>query len=118
MIKAAIDNPPYNIDEVVENLREVAHDVCLGPSTKAIVQAAKAQNIPWQRLNQGSLVQLGHGCKQRRICTAESDTTSAIAEAIAQDKDLTRKLLRAIGVPTPDGRRLKAQKMLGKPQTT
>jgi cyanophycin synthetase len=50
------------------------------------------------------LVQLGYGVHQRRICTAESDSTSAIAESIAQDKDLTRMLLRSIGVPTPEGR--------------
>ncbi|MDZ4852687.1 MAG: cyanophycin synthetase [Pirellulaceae bacterium] len=104
LIQAAIQDSPYDIEAVVTKLRDLAHDVCLGPSTQAIVNAAKAQNIPWKRLNEGSLVQLGHGCKQRRICTAESDTTSAIAEAIAQDKDLTRKLLRAIGVPTPEGR--------------
>jgi cyanophycin synthetase len=55
-------------------------------------------------LNEGSLVQLGYGVHQRRICTAEADSTSAIAESIAQDKDLTRMLLRSIGVPTPEGR--------------
>ena len=104
LIQAAIHDRPFDIDAEVTKLRDLAHDVCLGPSTQAIVNAARAQNIPWQRLNEGSLVQLGYGCKQRRICTAESDTTSAIAEAIAQDKDLTRKLLRSIGVPTPDGR--------------
>jgi len=84
-------------------LCDLAHDVRLGPSTGAIVQAARERNIPTRRLNEGSLVQLGQGIHQRRILTAETDRTGAIAEAIAQDKELTRKLLHAVGVPVPDG---------------
>jgi cyanophycin synthetase len=47
---------------------------------------------------------LGYGSKQRRIWAAETDRTSAIAESIAQDKELTKSLLRAVGVPVPEGR--------------
>ncbi|AMV32376.1 Cyanophycin synthetase [Pirellula sp. SH-Sr6A] len=103
LLQAAVHDRPFDVDAEVEKLKEYAYDVCLGPSTKAIVDAAKARNIPWRRLNEGSLVQLGYGHLQRRICTAEADTTSAIAESIAQDKDLTRMLLKTIGVPTPEG---------------
>ena len=42
-------------------------EVCLGPSTRAIVEAAAARGIPVRRLNTDSLVQLGHGSRQRRI---------------------------------------------------
>lgn len=104
MILAAVHDSPFDVEAEVSKLRDFAHDVCLGPSTKAIVDAAKARGIPWRRLNESSLVQLGYGHNQRRICTAEADSTSAIAESIAQDKDLTRMLLRTIGVPTPEGR--------------
>lgn len=103
LLMAAVHDRPFDVDAEVAKLKEYAYDVCLGPSTKAIVDAAKARNIPWRRLNEGSLVQLGYGHQQRRICTAEADTTSAIAESIAQDKDLTRMLLKTIGVPTPEG---------------
>jgi cyanophycin synthetase len=85
-------------------LRELAHEVCLGPSTRAIVRAARERGIPMRRLGSGSLVVLGHAARQRRVCTAETDATSAIAETIAQDKELTRGLLRAVGVPVPEGR--------------
>ena len=54
--------------------------------------------------NDGNLVQLGYGCRQRRIWTAETDRTSAIAEGIARDKELTKSLLAACGVPVPEGR--------------
>ena len=104
LIQAAINDTPYDVPKVAAELKEFAYDVCLGPSTRSIVDAAKAKSIPWRRLNEGSLVQLGYGIHQRRICTAETDSTSAIAESIAQDKELTRSLLRSIGIPTPEGR--------------
>jgi cyanophycin synthetase len=91
-------------DQNTEALLEQIYDACLGPSSKAILRAADARGIPWRRLSEGSLVQLGQGVKQRRICTAEADSTSAIAETIAQDKQLTRTLLASVGVPVPEGR--------------
>ncbi len=100
---AAVYNEPFDVKEEVAKLRDLAHDVCLGPSTQSIVSAAKRRGIPHYRLNTGSLVQLGYGAKQRRILTAETDRTSAIAESIAQDKELTRQLLDAAGVPVPKG---------------
>jgi cyanophycin synthetase len=63
-----------------------------------------SRGIPIRRLTDGSMVQFGWGAKQRRIQAAETDTTSAIAESIAQDKDLTKSLLHAAGVPVPMGR--------------
>ena len=39
----------------------------LGPSTASLVRAAEERNIPWLRLNDQSLVQLGHGKYQQRI---------------------------------------------------
>ena len=67
LLLAAVHDQPFDIHAEVRKLRDLAHDVCLGPSTEAIVQAAKARGIPARRLNTGSLVQLGYGCKQRRI---------------------------------------------------
>ena len=102
--QAALEGLPYDGAARLSTLRQLAEDVRLGPSTRAIVEAARKRNIPVRRLNRDSLVQLGHGACQRRICAAETDRTSAIAEAIAQDKELTRSLLRAVGVPVPEGR--------------
>ena len=98
------DDRPYPLTEEVKRLRDVADQVCLGPSTQAIVSAARARGIPVRRLNTGSLVQLGQGVRQHRICAAETDRTGAIAETIACDKELTKRLLRAVGVPVPAGR--------------
>ena len=104
LIEAAVAGQPFDSDAVVERLRELDEDERLGPSTGAIVEAAAARGIPWRRLTQGSLVQFGWGSKQRRIQAAEIDSTSAVAESIAQDKDLTKRLLHAAGVPVPLGR--------------
>jgi cyanophycin synthetase len=104
LILAAVSDQPFDLTARLRGLRDLGHEVRLGPSTGAIVRAAQQQGIPVRRLNRASLVQLGHGIHQRRICTAETDRTSAIAETIAQDKQLTRSLLRAVGVPVPNGR--------------
>jgi cyanophycin synthetase len=101
---AAFNNTAFDVDAAVEQLRNLDEDIRLGPSTGSIVDAAVARGIPYRRLTEGSLVQLGWGSKQRRIQAAEIDSTSAIAESIAQDKELTKKLLHAAGVPVPLGR--------------
>jgi cyanophycin synthetase len=103
-ILAALTERSVDVAAELCRLRDLANDVRLGPSTASIVRAALLRSIPVRRLNSSSLVQLGYGFCQRRICTAETDATSAIAEMIAQDKQLTRALLSAVGVPVPEGR--------------
>jgi len=103
LVLAAINNTLYDVAAVVSVLREQVDDLCLGPSTAHIVDAATQRKIPSIRLTEGNLVQLGYGINQRRIWTAETDQTSAIAEEIASDKDLTKSLLQACGVPVPEG---------------
>ena len=100
---AALKDEPFEITQALARLRELDEDVRLGPSTGSIVSAATARGIPYRRLTEGSLVQFGWGSKQIRIQAAETGNTSAIAEAIAQDKDLTKMLLEAAGVPVPRG---------------
>jgi cyanophycin synthetase len=104
LCRAALDDTPFDLDGTLKALRELDEDVRLGPSTGAIVAAAQARGIPFRRLTQGSLVQFGWGSKQKRIQAAETGFTSAIAEAIAQDKQLTKQLLHAAGVAVPTGR--------------
>ncbi|WP_017523289.1 cyanophycin synthetase [Pusillimonas noertemannii] len=104
LCQAALDDTPFDLAGALEELRELDEDIRLGPSTASIVSAAMARGIPVRRLTQGSLVQFGWGSRQKRIQAAETSFTSAIAEAIAQDKELTKNLLRAAGVPVPAGR--------------
>ena len=103
LIMAAINDEPFDVAAAVARVRTEVDDRYLGPSTACIVTAAGDRGIPHIRLNDGNLVQLGYGARQRRIWTAESEYTSAIAEGIASDKDLTKSLLKACGVPIPEG---------------
>lgn len=93
----------FDVAAAVARLAEQIDRSYLGPSTASIVSAATDRGIPHLRLNDGNLVQLGHGRHQRRIWTAETDRTSAIAGNIAHDKDLTKSLLASCGVPVPEG---------------
>ncbi|MFC3339885.1 cyanophycin synthetase [Paracandidimonas soli] len=101
---AALNDTPFDLAGALGELRELNEDIRLGPSTSAIVSAAQARGIPFRRLTRGSLVQFGWGSRQKRIQAAETSLTSAIAESIAQDKELTKRLLHAAGVPVPIGR--------------
>ena len=94
---------PADVQRAVDAVKGMVEDCYLGPSTACIVGAAIDRGIPYMRLNAGNLVQLGYGAKQQRIWTAETDHTSAIAESIASDKELTKSLLESCGVPVPEG---------------
>jgi cyanophycin synthetase len=104
LLAAARDTGSFDASKAIAALSELDEDIRLGPSTGSIVQAAIERGIPYRRLTQGSLVQFGWGIHQRRIQAAEIDSTSAIAESIAQDKELSKTLLDSVGVPVPNGR--------------
>ena len=107
LLLAAIKDTPFDVAGTVAHLADLAERKLLGPSTGCIVEAATAKDrrIPAIRLlATGNLVQLGYGARSRRIWTAETDRTSAIAEGISRDKDLTKTLIKSCGVPVPEGR--------------
>lgn len=107
LLLAAIRDEAFDVAGTAERLADLAERRLLGPSTGCIVEAATAKDrrIPFIRLlPTGNLVQLGYGARSRRIWTAESDRTSAIAEGISRDKDLAKTLLASCGVPVPEGR--------------
>jgi cyanophycin synthetase len=104
LLRRALAGEAPDVPAEVARLKALANAKRLGPSTLAIVLAARARGIPARRLTAGSLVQLGWGARQRRIWTAQTDRTGAIGAEIASDKELTQRLLRAAGVPVPAGR--------------
>ena len=104
LVMAAIEDRPFDVPAAIKEIEDLVDSLYLGPSTGCIVDAARDRRIPSNRLSEGNLVQLGYGNKQRRIWTAETDATSAIGEGISRDKDLTKTLLAACGVPVPEGR--------------
>ena len=101
---AALATQPLEGETEILRLRALAEDVCLGRATGPLVAAARARGIPFRRLDDESLVQLGQGGQQRRIRTSVTDRTGKIAEWISLDKELTKKLLAELGLPVPLGR--------------
>ena len=98
---APIVEDPLDIEAEIASFMKFASRRALGPSALALVQAADARDIPWQRLNEASMIQVGQGKYQRRIEAALSSQTSHIAVEIASDKDLCARLLSDLGLPVP-----------------
>jgi cyanophycin synthetase len=73
----------------------------LGPSTASLVRAARERDIPWLRLNEQSLIQLGHGKYQQRIQATITGRTPYIAVELAGDKEETNRILANLGLPVP-----------------
>ena len=101
--QALVDDKPYDLNEDIQQLREIREDTRLGPSTGCIVEEAAKRGIPYIRLNKQSLVQLGYGIHQKRIRATIASTTSNIAVDIACDKEETKNLLSEAQIPVPRG---------------
>lgn len=84
-----------------EEFIRFAQRTALGPSTASLVRAAEERDIPWLRLNEYSLVQLGHGKYQQRIQATITSRTSHIAVDVASDKEETNRILQDLGLPVP-----------------
>ncbi len=98
--RVAVDHE-FDFQAEHEAFLRTSQRVAFGPSTQAILEEAIARDIPWQRLNSGSLVQLGHGKLQQRIRATMTSMTGSLAVDIASDKELTNRLLAAAGLPVP-----------------
>jgi cyanophycin synthetase len=95
------DPSPFDFRAEFEALVRLAQQRAFGPSTAALVRAAEERDIPWIRLNEGALVQLGYGRYQKRIQATITSETRQIAVEIASDKRLTHQILEQLGLPVP-----------------
>ncbi len=103
IVEATAKNEEVDLEPIIDDLKEIREDNLLGPSTRSIVDEALSRDIPMIRLNKHSYVQLGHGINQRRIQATMTDRTSGIGVEIADDKMRTKDILKAAGVPIPEG---------------
>ncbi len=94
-------DPEFDFDAELERFLLTAKRAAFGPSTQALLDEAALRDIPWIRLNEHSLVQLGQGVHQQRIRATMTSRTSALATDIAGDKELTLRLLANAGLPVP-----------------
>jgi cyanophycin synthetase len=91
----------WSFPEARDQFIRFAQRRALGPSTASLVHAAERRGIPWLRLNEQSLVQLGHGKYQQRLQATVTGRTPHIAVELASDKEETNKILAGLGLPVP-----------------
>jgi cyanophycin synthetase len=103
LIEALIAREPYPLRERIAALRRLYERNALGPSTRAIVDAAVKRNIPFIRLDDLNLVQLGYGANAKKIQATIASTTRYLGVDIAGDKDKTKAILGFHGIPVPRG---------------
>src|SRR5690606_3557167 len=58
---APMDEIKDTLAQNIQEMREIREDVRFGPSTGSLVEEAEGRGIPFIRLNENSLVQLGYG---------------------------------------------------------
>ncbi|WP_419870668.1 cyanophycin synthetase [Chryseobacterium sp. CT-SW4] len=101
--QSLVDGTEYDIYACIQKLKEIRECVRLGPSTGSIVEEAVSRKIPWIRLGNNSLVQLGYGVNQQRFQATITGNTSSIAVDIACNKELTKRMLHEAAIPVPIG---------------
>ncbi len=103
LVEAAVSGNKFGVDEVVAETKRIVSRHALGPSTQSLIDAAELRGIPWSRLNDESLIQLGYGKYRKLIEATTTGATSDIAVRIAQDKDFAKKILEQASLPVPKG---------------
>ncbi len=93
----------FDLDRRLDQIRRAAARCAFGPTTQSLMDEAKRRGIPVMRLDEASLVQLGHGRHQKRIRASVTGQTPLIGADIASHKHLTKRLLDEAGVPVPRG---------------
>jgi cyanophycin synthetase len=91
------------VEAALPLLKAARRRAMFGPSTQALVDAARRRGIPVTRLNGQSLVQLGWGARQRRLRASVTDRTGLVATELAGDNAEAKALLAAIGCPVARG---------------
>jgi cyanophycin synthetase len=101
-IKAAIRGETFERAQAVLRLWKVAAETGAAKNTEALVAAAHQRGVPTFWLDDHSLVQLGHGARQKRIHGARTERTSTVAEALSANTRRARRLLYNCGIMVAD----------------
>ncbi|HEY9701599.1 MAG TPA: cyanophycin synthetase, partial [Allocoleopsis sp.] len=95
--------PISELEKDIQDLKEILAENSIGPSSETIVKEALARGIPWLQLPARSVIQLGYGCYQKRLQATLSSNSNVLAVELACDKEGTKKMLGAAGIPVPKG---------------
>jgi cyanophycin synthetase len=103
LVECLVAGESFDVETNVAELRRLYERNSLGPSTRSIVDAALRRDIPYIRLDDLNLVQLGYGANAKKIQATIASTTCFLGVEIAGDKDKTKSILGFHGVPVPQG---------------
>ncbi|WP_315791976.1 cyanophycin synthetase [Fischerella sp. JS2] len=95
--------PKAELEQDLQDLKDLWRDAALGPSTESIVKEAEKRGIPWMQLGARFLIQLGYGVNQKRMQATMTDNTGILGVELACDKEATKRILASTGVPVPKG---------------
>jgi cyanophycin synthetase len=101
--EAIANNIDYDLEADIRALKRIHSREAFGPSTQSIIDEAKKRNIPFRRLNSGSMIMFGQGVHQKKIRASMTCGTASIGVDLAGDKDETKKLLKKAYIPVPAG---------------
>ena len=103
LCQAAVDDTSFDVAGEIEKLRDLVQRVQPPADVRLLLEAARKRRIPVQHLD-ADLIQLGYGKHQQRLLHGRTSRHSAVAEAVARDRERVWNMLWAVGVPVPDGR--------------
>ncbi|MCT7966804.1 cyanophycin synthetase [Laspinema sp. D1] len=106
LCRSIVDTGRYPVSELeqdIQDLKDLAAKASLGPSTETLIKEAEARDIPWFHSSARSMIQLGTGIYQKRVQATLTDRSSILGVELACDKEGTKKTLRDAGVPVPRG---------------
>jgi cyanophycin synthetase len=110
--QSLVDGIEYDLSADISAMRRMRERERLGPSTASIVEEAVARDIPFIRLNNESLIQLGYGKNQVRFRATMTDRTSSIAVDLAGNKDETKRMLKEAAIPVANGMCISAEEQV------
>ncbi len=103
IMQSLLEQRCYDLEAALAHLQRRRWQVDLGPSSKALWQAARARGISVRRIGKGSLLQLGTGRYLKRLQATLTSESSCLAADIAGDKSLAKLVLESAGIPVPRG---------------
>lgn len=101
--EALVSGADYDLEADLNQLKRIHKREAFGPSTQSIINEAKRRNIPFKRMNSGSLILFGQGVHQKKIRASMTSDTASIGVDLAGDKDETKKILKKAYIPVPSG---------------
>lgn len=99
IINSFLNKTDIDIEKILQSLIELREDRLPGPTTQSIIDEAEFRNIPWQRLDDNNLIQLGSGKYSKKVRASLTQNTSAMASDTVLDRALCLNFLKEAEIP-------------------